>query len=133
MTKKKNISQEDINIWQKYIKNPNDITDKDQPHKNKKLNIYRFKYDLHGYTLVEANINANNAFISGKVKGNIIVKGKIEITGTAIILGNIKAQIVSIESGALIKGDFNMPVGNITVEEPRPEVKPIKLEEEKNK
>ncbi|MBT4516417.1 MAG: polymer-forming cytoskeletal protein [Candidatus Komeilibacteria bacterium] len=83
--------------------------------------------------LVEANINANNAFISGKVKGNIIVKGKIEITGTAIILGNIKAQIVSIESGALIKGDFNMPVGNITVEEPRPEVKPIKLEEEKNK
>ena len=35
--------------------------------------------------LVEANINANNAFISGKVKGNIIVKGKIEITGTAII------------------------------------------------
>jgi len=81
--------------------------------------------------LVEANIRANNAFISGKVKGNIIVKGKLEVTGTAIILGNVKAQIVSIESGALIKGDLDMPVGNITVDEPRPEPKEEKSEEEK--
>ena len=27
--------------------------------------------------IVDANIKANNAFISGKIKGNIIVKGKI--------------------------------------------------------
>ena len=69
--------------------------------------------------LIEASIKANNAFISGKVKGDILVKGKVEITGTAIILGNIKAQIISIESGALIKGTLDMPVGNITVDEPR--------------
>ena len=82
--------------------------------------------------LVEANISANNAFISGKVKGNIVVKGKVEITGTAIILGNIKAQIISIESGALIKGDLNMPVGNITVDEPKKEhQKEHQKEEEK--
>ena len=69
--------------------------------------------------IIEASIKANNAFISGKVKGDILVKGKVEITGTAIILGNIKAQIISIESGALIKGTLDMPVGNITVDEPR--------------
>lgn len=63
--------------------------------------------------MVEANIKANNAFISGKVKGNITTKGKIEITGTAVILGDIKAQVISIESGALIQGNLNMPVGNI--------------------
>ena len=80
--------------------------------------------------LVEASVRANNAFISGKVKGNISVKGKVEITGTAIILGNIKAQIISIESGALIKGDLDMPVGNISVETSRPEEKPEKLKEE---
>ena len=63
--------------------------------------------------MVEANIKANNAFISGKIKGNIIAKGKVEITGTAVILGDIKAQIISIESGALLQGNLNMPVGSI--------------------
>lgn len=77
--------------------------------------------------LIEASVKANNAFISGKVKGNIIIKGKLEITGTAVILGNIKAQIISIESGALIKGDIDMPVGNITIEEARPEAKKEEL------
>lgn len=67
--------------------------------------------------VVEAEIKANNAFISGKVKGNITVKGKLEITSTAIILGDIKAQILSIESGALLKGKLDMPVGNIKNEE----------------
>jgi len=80
--------------------------------------------------LVEASVRANNAFISGKVKGNISVKGKIEITGTAIILGNIKAQIISIESGALIKGDLDMPVGNITIDEHKHEEKKDLLKEE---
>ena len=83
--------------------------------------------------LIEANIKANNAFISGKVKGDILVKGKVEITGTAIILGNIKAQIISIESGALIKGTLDMPVGNITVDEPRLEPHQEKPGEDKEK
>ncbi|PLX25136.1 cell shape determination protein CcmA [Candidatus Parcubacteria bacterium] len=74
--------------------------------------------------LVEANIKANNAFISGKVKGNIATKGKVEITGTAIILGDIKAQVISIESGALIKGQLNMPVGDFKVEEAQPTPEP---------
>jgi len=67
--------------------------------------------------VVEANIKANNAFISGRVKGNLNIKGKIEIAGTAVILGDIKAQIISIESGALIKGQLNMPVGDIKTED----------------
>lgn len=73
--------------------------------------------------VVDANIKANNAFISGKVRGNITVKGKLEITGTAMILGDIKAQVLSIESGALLKGTLDMPIGNISTEEPKPEIK----------
>lgn len=77
--------------------------------------------------VVEAGVRANNAFISGKIKGNITVKGKLEITGTAIILGDIKAQILSIESGALIKGNINMPVGKISVEEELPPKKEVEV------
>ena len=54
MIKKKNISQEDINTWKNYIKNPTDIIDKDNIQKDNQSR-YRFKYDLHGFTLLEAN------------------------------------------------------------------------------
>ncbi len=55
MTKKKNITQEDINTWENYIKDPKDIFDKDNSHKSNRSNNLRYKYDLHGYTLDEAN------------------------------------------------------------------------------
>jgi len=53
--KKKNIFQEDINTWKNYIKNPTDITDKDSIQKDGQSKHDRFKYDLHGFTLLEAN------------------------------------------------------------------------------
>ncbi len=57
MKKKNNISQADKEIWSKYIKNPNDIFDKDLNSKKKKIfdKNLRYKFDLHGYTLEEAN------------------------------------------------------------------------------
>ena len=55
MIKKKNISQEDINTWKSYIKSPTDITDKDNIQDEGKPHQHRFKYDLHGFTLLEAN------------------------------------------------------------------------------
>ena len=55
MNKKKNISQEDIDIWNNYIKNPTDITNKDYIKTNNTSNSNRYKFDLHGFTLQEAN------------------------------------------------------------------------------
>ena len=55
MTKKKNISKEDIKTWQDYLKNPKDIIDKDKSILAKKTINQRFKFDLHGFTLDEAN------------------------------------------------------------------------------
>jgi len=67
--------------------------------------------------IVQANIKADNAFVSGKVKGNINVRGKLDITNSAIIIGDIKAKILSIESGALIQGKITMPVHSINEHE----------------
>ena len=45
-----------INIWQNYTKNPTDIHDKEN-NQNKNNSIYdRYIFDLHGYTLLDANI-----------------------------------------------------------------------------
>ena len=57
MTKKKSISKEDLNSWQNYIKNPNDVIDKENyiTTNEESIKNIRFKYDLHGYSLLEAN------------------------------------------------------------------------------
>ena len=78
MIKKKNISQEDINTWQNYIKNQNDISDKEQSYSLKPSNI-RFKYDLHGYSLNEANETIKNLIYecyNKEINKLIIVTGK---------------------------------------------------------
>jgi len=62
--KKKNITQEDVDTWQDYIKNPTDITDKDIIYKKNVLNNHRFKYDLHGQTLVNANSKVAEIILS---------------------------------------------------------------------
>ena len=55
MIKKKSLSQEDIDTWKNYIKDPKDVSDKDDAQKDGQTNYHRFKYDLHGFTLSEAN------------------------------------------------------------------------------
>ena len=54
MTKKKELNHQDKKIWEDFIKNPSDIYDKEdlfkEPHRKN-----RYKYDLHGLTLEEAN------------------------------------------------------------------------------
>ncbi|MAW17502.1 MAG: DNA mismatch repair protein MutS [Candidatus Pelagibacter sp. TMED272] len=54
MIKKKHPSKEDLNTWKSYIKNPTDIIDKEHLDYPPQTNV-RFKYDLHGYSLDEAN------------------------------------------------------------------------------
>ena len=55
MIKKKKISQEDNDTWLDYIKNPTDLIDKENAARDNVSNNYRFKYDLHGHTLLDAN------------------------------------------------------------------------------
>ena len=53
--KKKDISKEDLDTWQNYIKDLSDISDKDINQRENQLKTQRFKYDLHGFSLKEAN------------------------------------------------------------------------------
>ncbi len=69
--------------------------------------------------VLEASIKANNAFIAGRVKGNITIKGKLDITSSAVILGDIKAGLISIESGAVVQGNLSMPINDGAREETR--------------
>ena len=54
MKKKEDISQVDKKDWDEYTRRPTDIFDKDTTYVENNSSR-RFKFDLHGYTLSEAN------------------------------------------------------------------------------
>ena len=81
MIKKKKISQEDTDTWQKYINNPKDVIDKDNSSAANNLNNNRYKYDLHGHTLISANEKVKEIILSC-VKKNY--KEILFITGKGI-------------------------------------------------
>ena len=79
MTKKKDLSKQDINTWETYIKNPSDIYDKDKNISQNQERKSRFRFDLHGYTLDEANQKVGEIIIScnkNKYKEILFITGK---------------------------------------------------------
>lgn len=56
-----------------------------------------------------ANVKAGTAKIAGEVKGNMKVKDSLELTSTARVLGDIEANVIIMEAGALIAGRVTMP------------------------
>ena len=79
MIKKKDLSKEDKETWDNYTRQPSDIYDKDlqvaddNPRKN------RLRYDLHGFTLKDANKKVKNLILSGirnKYKEILLITGK---------------------------------------------------------
>lgn len=54
--------------------------------------------------MIEANVEAQTALISGEVRGNLTVKDRTELTSTARIHGDIKTAVISIDSGAVVYG-----------------------------
>ncbi len=112
MIKKKNITQEDISTWENYIKDPKDIFDKDTSHKSNISNNLRYKYDLHGFTLDEANKKVKE-LISFCLRDNY--KEILLITGKGIHSNTDKDIYVSRELSKLkysipefIKSDLDL-------------------------
>ena len=78
MIKKKDLSQEDKKTWEDYIKDPSGIYDKDD--KNQRiLRKERFKFDLHGFTLEEANSKVREVItycVEKQYKELLLITGK---------------------------------------------------------
>ena len=55
MKKKEEIPDEEKKIWEEYLKIPKDLFDKELEKKKKNNQANRYRFDLHGFTLLEAN------------------------------------------------------------------------------
>ena len=69
---------------------------------------------------VEAEIHADNVTISGRLAGNIIAQGKVEITKEADFTGEIKAKRISVEDGAYLKAVIELERPSDKKEMPAP-------------
>ena len=79
MTKKKILDQEDKKTWEDYIRSPSDIYNKDQEISTITQRRRRYKFDLHGFTLDEANKKVKEIIeycIKNKFKELLLITGK---------------------------------------------------------
>ena len=95
---KKKISLEDEQTWKNYIKDPSDIYDKDKASSPQKNKGNRFKFDLHGLSLNEANKKVKEIIF--KCLENDY-KEILLITGKGIHSTNEKDVFVSKDFGKL--------------------------------
>tara|TARA_B110000211_G_C13618692_1_gene352188 strand:- start:68 stop:487 length:420 start_codon:yes stop_codon:yes gene_type:complete len=62
--KKKDLPADDKKIWEDYTKNPSNIYDKEKQSAINNSRKERFKFDLHGFTLDEANQKVREIILS---------------------------------------------------------------------
>ena len=98
MIKKKDLDQDDRKAWEEYIKNPSDIHDKDKNYSIENDKKGRFKYDLHGYTLDDANTKVKEIILSCKENN---YKEILLITGKGLHSKNDKDVYTSKDLGTL--------------------------------
>ena len=59
-------------------------------------------------SIINGNLIAKEAIISGTLKGDLEVSGKVVLTQHSNLLGNLKASIIVIEEGAQFDGMCQM-------------------------
>jgi DNA-nicking Smr family endonuclease len=101
--KKEDLSNLDKIEWEEYIKDPKDIFDKELINKKLFNPNYRFRFDLHGFTLTEANKKIRNLIISCQEKN---FKEILLITGKGLHSNTDQNTYVSKE---LSKLKFSVP------------------------
>lgn len=57
---------------------------------------------------VKADVAAENIFVAGEVRGNVVCKGRLELTATAKVIGNVETLSLIVAAGAVLHGKCQM-------------------------
>jgi DNA-nicking Smr family endonuclease len=77
--KRKNLSEEDKKIWEDFTKSPSGVYDKEKKTIANSSRKERYKFDLHGFTLEEANKKVSEIILScinNRYKEILLITGK---------------------------------------------------------
>ncbi len=59
-------------------------------------------------SVIDGKIWAAEAVFMGKISGEIIVTGSVQLTATANLNGTLSAKTISVEEGAQLNGEFKI-------------------------
>lgn len=59
---------------------------------------------LAGSGYWQGSIRADNVIVAGHVEGDIVARGKVEITNTARIAGTVTGEAIAVAEGAVVEG-----------------------------
>ena len=79
MKKKEDISSTEKKIWEEYTRNPKDLFDKELEKKKIFDQTKKYRFDLHGFTLLEANKKVKELIIycqENSFKEILLITGK---------------------------------------------------------
>jgi cytoskeletal protein CcmA (bactofilin family) len=79
--------------------------------------------------VVHASIQASTVIINGEVVGNVLATERVELRGTARVVGDVEAPVIVVEEGVLFEGHCRMTRGRPAVPQaPAGELPAISLE-----
>ncbi len=79
MKKKEDIPEAEKKLWEEYTRDPKDLFDKELERKKSVKRVERYRFDLHGFTLLEANKKVRELIIycqENNFKEILLITGK---------------------------------------------------------
>ncbi len=55
--------------------------------------------------VIEANVKVRDAFVSGRIVGNLVAEDKVHLQSQATFIGKIQTGVLIVEDGAVFKAD----------------------------
>ncbi|HEY1271834.1 MAG TPA: polymer-forming cytoskeletal protein [Terriglobales bacterium] len=57
---------------------------------------------------IKANVNARSVVVQGRLEGNVQASDRVDLKQSAVVMGDIATQRISIEEGAYFKGGVDI-------------------------
>lgn len=73
---------------------------------------------------IKANVNARSVSVQGKLEGNVRASDRVDLKQSAVVLGDISTQRITIEEGAYFKGGVDIQKDAVKMEG-KSEAKPV--------
>ena len=71
---------------------------------------------------VAADLTARDVLVMGKVKGNVVATGRVELRAGCLLEGDVRAMRLAIEDNAVLRGKVDLTQGASRPADPSPDI-----------
>jgi cytoskeletal protein CcmA (bactofilin family) len=68
------------------------------------ISLQESRLTLGANAVIKADLQVQDAVLLGRLEGNVIASGRVELRQTGVLLGNVTAARLSVEDGATMRG-----------------------------